>query len=501
MTITFERDDLATVREVKLPAMVVIQGKLYDVAGWSFEGFRIAAGGFTPGAEVGLVFILPFPGHDRRLPVRGRVAGVRGEHCRFQFLELPPAYRKMMRDYFECSLQANGYHDEPRVSYDLVPPVPPRQQARTDRKLLRRVVFYGFAALALAGIAAFVVREFRMVYSIHGTVTGSLVEYKSPDAGPLKAVHVREGDTVAPGQVLCELDDQYYARKLEQLRRVEQAAAAELAQADATLEEEEKRIELFIQAARYKEATARNDVALAEIQADLAQIERARAANLLRAQAVTDQEFQLRDKELRQARLVLEQNRQEFQFQRLATAEAERGRFYSGLDVKANVPALRENVAHKRTELEQVRAQVVDLENSVRKARVVARAPGRVHALNRLAGDYVTSGEYVVAVEDGEPSCVSARFTVDDAKYLHCGMAVKVIAHARDEILGGHIVAIGHAGLTATGVVAPDQETLDLAVPVKIRLDAAGPNLVVGEGVDVKIPRSWSLAAFFEKLF
>jgi multidrug resistance efflux pump len=501
MTITFERDDLATAREVQLPAMVVIKGKLHQVSSWSFEGFRIPASGFVPDELVALVFILPFPGHDRRLPLKGRLVRVQVGHCRFRFVGLTPSYRKMMRDYFECRLQANGHPEESRASYDLVPNLPPQQRARTDRKLLRRAVFYGFMALVLAGIAAFIVREFRMVYSIHGTVIGSLVQYKSFDAGPLKAVHVKEGDSVAVGQVLCELDDRYNARKLDQLRHVEDALGGELKQAEASVEEEKKRIDLFVQAAGHKEVSSRNDVANSEARCALARVEYERARVLSPTLAVADRELQLRRTQLRLAELALEQKRRDYQFQKVATAEAEQGRYFSGFDVKANLPTLLENVARKRTEFEQVRAQIVDLENAISRTKIVARAPGRVHTLNRVAGDYVGSGEFVLAVEAGEPSCVAARFMVDDAKYLHCGLAVKVIVHARNQVLGGRITAIGHAGLTTSGVVAPDQETVDTAVPIKITLDEPCPDLIVGEGVDVKIQRSWFLTPFLEKLF
>jgi len=285
------------------------------------------------------------------------------------------------------------------------------------------------------------------------------------------------------------------------LHRVEEALAAEVKQAEASIAEEHKRIELFRKAARSKEISAKNDIAVSENQLRLARIECERAAPLRPTGAVSDHEYELRIEQFHQAELVLDQKRRDYELQQLVAVEAEKGRFFSGIDIKANLPALQENLAHKRTEVEQIRTQVVDLEDLIDRTKVIARSAGIVHALNRMPGDRVSEGEYVLAVESGEAANIVARFTVDDAKYLHCGAEVKVIGHARNQILRGKVIAIGHTGLTSLGVVAPDQETKDLDVPVKIRLENPGSTLIVGEGVDVKVPRSWSLAAFLEKLF
>jgi len=502
MAIIFEKDDLATIHYVDLPAKAVVEGRLYDVLKWSLHGFCLKGGAFDLDSEVTLAFILPFPTHDCRLTILARITKVERENLHhFRFLDLTSYQRKLMRDYFECRIQGNGFAKEPLAAYELVPPLPEKQKKKADRKLMRRAVFYGFVALALGLVACFVAREFQHVYSMHGTVMGSLVQYKSPDQGFIKSVKVKEGEEVQPGQVLYELNDHYYANKLAQLRQLKDKTTQEWKQALESIREEESRIKLFAEASRHRESVLKQEIAITENQLALSRLELERAQVLARTNASSVQDLQIRTKEMRQIELLLEKNKLDYAFQQLVTKEAEKGRYYSGIDIRGNLPALRENAAKKETEIEQIKVQIVDLENSIAKTRVVSNATGKVHTLNRMGGDYVSTGDFVVAVQSGTPTTIGARFTADDAKYLLSGTEVTIMIPAHNEVVRGKIVAIGHTGLTAVGVASPDQETALLDVPVKIELERPLTNVRVGEGVDIKVKRHWSMAAFLQKLF
>src|SRR5262249_10455089 len=148
-------------------------------------------------------------------------------------IEMPASARKLIRDYAESFIE--GVEEEPILiidpsqageKYDLVPRLTKDQSRKNDRKMIRRLFFYGILLLGISAVAWFAWRELSYVQALHGSVEGNLVLYRSPENGPLSRIHVKDGQDVDGGQLLYEVSDRFYVARLRQLEQVKSKVEA-----------------------------------------------------------------------------------------------------------------------------------------------------------------------------------------------------------------------------------------------------------------------------------
>src|SRR5262249_4300686 len=238
--------------------------------------------------------------------------------------------RKLMRDYFDSAL--TSIDPDPRADYSLVVPLTSKETGRLNGSLLRRLVFYLFVAAALGAAGFFVLREFSYVYSLRGTVMGDLVQYRSPDQGTIKKIHVKDGDRVAPGQMLYELNHEAYDRQLVQLRLWKQQAEGEVQAAQEAIDEEVTRAKLYTRAAESK-----LEMLEAQRTGLLAQVDTAngifgREKKLYDAALVPKETFDIAQGNVGQLRAQLQQLDAQISLQNLVIEQSKQNRFLSTSD-------------------------------------------------------------------------------------------------------------------------------------------------------------------------
>ena len=531
MQVTFEKDSLSTAHYVELPAQVRLKEVSCPVARWSLLGFFIPSNtpelDFIEDELLDIEFVVPLATHEAVLRVACQFVRETAMEWQFRFADLSPIHKKLLRESFELSI--HGAVPGAEAQYDLVPAPAPAQMRRAKGQLRRTVVAYGLTLAVVAILGWWLWREVFYVYSLRGSVMGDFVQYRAPDANYLATLHVHDGDEVHPGQPLYTLRHDAYSAELKQRQRERDCAQNELALAEASVRQEEARSALLVRAAGEKLAflESQRTAMLKQLQTARALYNRSKA--LIDRRAASVEELQVQAASVDQLSFALEQTDRQIVFQKHLTEEAKanrflcisdsvqmsgptstqqgigRGVFNSGLsfnvhDIQGNLSNLQENVARKRAQVEGVSTQIVQLESQLSRCQVLSTVAGRVNHVNRRAGDFLTTGDYVLSIqEEAGQTFVACRFTADDARFLKHGSECRIVSVARGLVTLGRVTSIGRSGLSDHGVSSADDETVLDQVVVKFELPP-DCELRGGEGVFVKVPRSWSLGTWLEKL-
>lgn len=287
-----------------------------------------------------------------------------------------------------------------------------------------------------------------------GYVEAELVYVAAPESGWLVHVPVREGDSVAVGDLLFELDkDRQEAELAEALDRLRQAEAEARDMATGARREEIAALE-----AQLREAEAEQQLADAERVRWTTLVERGVAAQA-RGDQVTA-EFEAAVARVR----TIEAN---IRVARLAERDAARDAADAGRDAAA--------------------AALAQAEWDLDQRSVVARVDGRVEEVFHRAGEFVTAGIPVLALLPGD--AIKVRFFVPQARVSRIALdaAVDVNVDGRSEPVTGRVTHIAREAEFTPPVIysAESRDKLVFLVEAHLSDPAA---LRPGQPVDVRLP-------------
>ena len=345
--------------------------------------------------------------------------------------------------------------------------------------------------LALVLLAAVVLgyREFReRVLYLHeedARIRADLVTVASRVAGWVTRVAVQEGQTVAAGAVLVEVDRRDAALALEELDAQRAALAADRVRLLAEQALVRSQTESHLQSVRAELDAARVAASSLEPQRSLARSERKRSQQLfekkMASQAQRDQaETQLQrvEREYRMAAANLEGAEA-----RVREAEAERAR----LEVIAGQRAVLEQ--REAEYAARIRRQRLDLEDRVVKSPL----DGVIDRKFVETGEYVSPGQRLMLLHDPSKVWIEANIKETDLRRLAVGQAVQVRVDAYpDEDFEGRVERIGHSA-TSTFALLPSPNPsgnftkITQRVPVRIAVAQRAGRLRPGMMVEIKI--------------
>ncbi len=367
----------------------------------------------------------------------------------------------------------------------------PESNAPSHRAARRRRPPLNLLVLGLAIVLAlgFGYREFRQrVLFLHeedARIRADMVTVASRVAGWVTRVAVQEGQDVAAGTVLVEVDRRDAVLALEELDAQRAALGAERARLEAEQALVRGQTESHLQSARAEREAARVAVSSLEPQRALARSELKRSQQLfekkMASQSARDQaETQLQrvEREYRIAAANLEGAEA-----RVREAEAERAR----LDVLAGQLAVLET---RGTEIAaRLSRQRLDLEDRVVKSPL----DGVVDRKFVEAGEYVAPGQRLMLLHDPSQVWVEANIKETALRRLAVGQPVQVRVDAYpDETFEGRIERIGHAA-TSTFALLPSPNPsgnftkITQRVPVRIAVAQREGRLRPGMMVEIKI--------------
>ncbi|OGK81903.1 MAG: hypothetical protein A2X52_21445 [Candidatus Rokubacteria bacterium GWC2_70_16] len=330
-----------------------------------------------------------------------------------------------------------------------------------------------------------------LAVSVTGTIEATQVDVSARIAGRIRRLHVKEGDRVAEGQLLAELDD-------EELRAEVRRQAAVLRTAEATLRD------LEAGARREEIEEARATVARSQAQLDdlvagsrAQEIEEARAG-LRSAEATrawTERDFQraeaLFKKELIAAQEVdrarqaweVAQAQERTARERLALTlegtrrhqvDAARAQLKAAQDRLALLlaGARPEQVAAARGQVEQARSSLLLARSRLKEMTLAAPVAGVVLRKSMEAGETANPGVPILTLMDPTEVWVRAYVPEEEVGRIKIGDRARISVDAyAGRVFAGRIAEIASEAEFTPKNVQTKKERVNLVFRIKIAVD------------------------------
>jgi membrane fusion protein (multidrug efflux system) len=286
------------------------------------------------------------------------------------------------------------------------------------------------------------------------------VSISSQINGAIVDVPITDNQVVDAGGVLLRIDDRDYRAAVDLATAQIGQAQASIANLDAQIEAQQARIE-----------QAEKQVTEAQAALTFAQEEDARAQDLVKKGAGTQQRAQQTGSDLRQKRAT-----------------------YDG--AQANLVAAQKQIAVLKTQrdgagsqLEQAKASAEQAHANLARTTVTAPTAGRVTKITAAKGAYAQTGQSLMMFVPRE-LWVTANYKESQLAYMRPGQPVEIRVDAySDRSFRGHVDSIQAGSGAAFSLLPPENATGNFVkvvqrVPVKIVFDEA-PEVYLGPGMSV----------------
>lgn len=226
----------------------------------------------------------------------------------------------------------------------------------------------------------------------NGRIEGDHVTVASKFPGRIQRLHAREGDQVAPGQVLVTLEDAQTSARVEQARHAFEAFEAQVQAAHADLAILNLDVPLAIEAADAEVAESNAEVAKALAVAKEAQSDAQRFREL-------EEKDQASRQQREQAELKWEVARKEITIARAGLARSKKGLAQAELGWK-RIRAKESEVAALERQRDQAYAVLEEVESVLADLTITAPTGGTVTARMVDSGEVVSTGAPLLELVD-----------------------------------------------------------------------------------------------------
>ena len=443
---------------VAIPLFVGIDGKTYPARDWSTSGVGLSDMEKVP-AEGGIVPAqLSFPMLESTLTIpvqllyRSSHDGVHG----FEFHDLSPRNRKILRQYIELSLDGKLADVEDIVSAAAFPATAAGSQAPLalgSAPLARRPHRARMVGSVLAGIAVLAaaagIGYYNLTYQLEGTgfVSGSIARVTANHDGQMGRMLVEPGARVEANTPLFAVDNPQLRNEIEALEQ----HVAQLGAEQARLANARRAAEAGLLQSLRGDWSAR-------------QAELANARKLFESGAITQRDLMMVANQAQDLRV---------NYLRQVAEGASRTQSLENSDA---VQRMRLELATKKVLLAR------------QEAERVVRAPvrGRVYHVDRQPGEFVSAQDPVVLLEADVTPSVFLRVPNDDALKLKLGMPAQIYVPYQDRKYEATVAAVGLSAATASAA-AINQEVGQNETLVKLDFQDRKVRLPVNARVNVWI--------------
>ncbi|MCC6533118.1 MAG: HlyD family secretion protein [Burkholderiales bacterium] len=366
---------------------------------------------------------------------------------------------------------------------------PPSEQPKSDRT--RRAGRGKLLLLAAAAILLLVwggrwlYFRYTHVHTDDARIDGEVVTVSSRVSGWITELNVIEGDAVAKGQVLAEVDarDSLLQREvlLTKLRSVESQMAVVRAQSGQVDQETLGKV----QSDTNRLVAAEAEVASLDVQLKQAQFDYERARQLTAQKWLSEQAME-------RARTALQQTREQHR-KAVAEVAAARGMLSSASGSRKQLQVLEGQLLVLARQADEIRAEVKRKEVDIADRTIKTPSDGRVVMTFVRKGEHVAVGQRILMFHDPSRIWVEANIKETDVGLLEPGMKADIRVDAyRDRKFEGKVYRIGQAA-TSKFALLPDPNPsgtftkITQRLPVRILLDEPDPRLRPGMMVEVDI--------------
>jgi membrane fusion protein, multidrug efflux system len=291
-------------------------------------------------------------------------------------------------------------------------------------------------------------------------VDARTVAISSQITGAIIDLQVTDNQIVDGGALLARIDSRDYEAAVAQAKAQVAQAEATVANLDAQIDAQKARIEEAQQQVRQTQAAL-----------EFAQEENARAQELFKTGAATQQRAQQAASNLHQAE---------------ATFSAAKA---NSKAAEMQLPILRTQRMEAVGRLDQARAVQSQAETNLSRTEIKAPVASRVTKLSAAKGNYAQPGQALMMLVPSEV-WVTANFKENQLKLMRPGQPVDVRIDAYpSRVFAGHVESIQAGSGAAFSLLPPENATGNYVkvvqrIPVKIVFDRA-PDVYIGPGMSV----------------
>jgi membrane fusion protein (multidrug efflux system) len=291
-----------------------------------------------------------------------------------------------------------------------------------------------------------------------------IVQLAPQIGGRIARVLANDNQLVRQGQLLVEIDPSDEIARLNQAVAQEHQAEMQLGQAQA---------QVSVSRASYDQAQANARGAAAQAVNAASDLARYRTLKTTNPLAVAQQQL---DQAVAAARNTA------------ASVDAARQQIEGA---KSQITAARAAVAGAEATVKSMQAQVAQARLNLGYTRVVAPLDGHVAQRTAATGNYVQTGEELMAIVPLH-LWVTANFKETQLEHMRAGQPVDMsIDSCPSASVRGHVNSIQRGAGQAFGILPPENATGNYVkvvqrVPVKILIDRVPPDCVLGPGMSVE---------------
>ena len=459
--VTTEPNELRRAHRVPIQMWVEIAGTTYSTKDWSLTGFGALDFNGTmqldDRVEVGC--ILPMREAAMRVTTVARYRGKRGEVSGFEFEDLSPQKRRILRHYIEMAIEGRLDNAEDLVSTASMPGInSPFEQALplvdSENKAQREFTMKSIVMLA-AGVALMLViggtifynRVFRL--EAVGLISGTVEQVTANSEGVLGPVAFQEGVFLDKGTKLFQIED-------AQLK-------AELDTIDSQIKQYKEQADLA------KKVADTPDPALAAAPPipdgnlmgslretyDEALLEMENARELFEQRIITNKDFSIAKNNYLRARISL-------------LREEAQGTQPAPVAPRFNTQEFKQ-LRDLDLQIGQLEARKKGLQERLGKNEVLAPVRGKILNIAHSSGEYVRRNDVILLMEKDATPVVLLRVLNEQALKLRAGMPATVTIPASGQTYQAKVSAIGYSSVNADAT-----STMEVSLKeTVVRLDLA----------------------------
>jgi membrane fusion protein (multidrug efflux system) len=357
-------------------------------------------------------------------------------------------------------------------------PRPRRRNGRLAAALLAVI-------LLLLGTGHWVHRQLTLTQSNDARVAADMITVSSERAGRIVALNVTEGQVVAAGELLVQLDDATASVAVAE----NQAALEQLRAARATLQSrigqqrEAVAAQNAMAASRLRSAQA--SLAVQKTQMELARRNAERADALIPDQVISVQSWD----QIKNQRLAAEESTHEAEAQ-LAVAQA--GVAQAQADAKS-IDVLEHELGEMDAAIAQAEAALAQQRLELSKLSLLSPVAGVIDETFANAGEYAVPGRRLLMMHDPRTIRVEANVKETAIGSVKLGAPVQIRVDAYPgRTFTGHVSALGQAATSQFALIPNPNPSGNFTkitprLPIRVELDPPESGLRPGMMVEIAI--------------
>lgn len=343
------------------------------------------------------------------------------------------------------------------------------------------------AAIVAAGIATawWLYQRHTHVFSEDARIATSMIEVSAKVSGQVVEFPVSQGDALAPGALIAQIDDRAARLTLAELEAQFQSMESACLRLEAQIDMVDRESGGQLSAAKSHLDGVQASLASARSDLQFKQAEWERAQSLRERQIISEQQWE-------NARNAHQQSEQLYQ-RALADVESARGNVVSAEAGQSRIQVLANELRGLQHERDRIRASIDKQKVMIGDLRVTSSAAGTVDETFVHVGEYVVPGQRLLLMHDPERIWIDANIKETEIRHVAVGDAVAIQVDAYpDREFRGEVVRVGQSATSQFSLLPNTNPSGNFTkvtqrLPVKISIEQADQLLRPGMMVEVAI--------------